>query len=204
MPGDETGSITKDPSKPRFWTPRNIGGLVMLAALSAGTPKIVESIQNYHALHDRAEDLEKWRKELEQDVNDKAYWDAFADVNNKIAELDKAIGVLTKLFDREFGRGAGELAARMEQDLLDLQEERAQIAALHEQLETLIEHYHRDHPEVTPKIKPLPPGTAEQEAVTQEDVRRLIEQSKNGAPNTAQQYSGTRLKEFYGKRNPKK
>lgn len=201
---EETGPITKDPSKAKFWTVRNIGGLLVLAVMSAGAPTTVDAIKAYHALHDRMGDHEDWRGEMEKEINDQAYWDAFADVNNKIRELDVRLRAMTKLFDREFGRGAGDLAKVMEQDLADLREERAQVVLLHEQLKTLIAHYKADHPEV-PELNPLPPSPV-QKPLTPEEIRRMIEQAQSTQQTVspANQFNGAHLKTHFEKRNPKK
>ncbi len=204
MPGDETGPITKDPRRKGFWTVRNIGGLLVLASMSAGAPGTIDAVKAYHALHDRMGDHEDWRGEMEKNINDQAYWHAFADVNNKIRELDVRLRAMMKLFDREFGRGAGDVAKVMEQDLADLHEARAQIEALHEQLKTLIAHYKKDHPDV-PDINDLPPP-AVQKPLTPEEIRRMIEQAQTTQQviPAANQFKGENLKVHYEKRNPKK
>ncbi len=195
---DPSVVITKDPSKKGFWSIRNIGGLVTLAILSAGGPQAVDSVQNYFALHGRMDDHDVWRAQMEMDVNDKAYWDAFAVIEGKISSLAERIGVLEKLFDREFGRSAGKISKEMEADLKSLREERRMITLLHAQLKEMIKQYQDGNPtsEKPEDLHPLPEPPPPDVAPIEE-----FQQMQQQAPN---QFDASRLKEHYHRRNPKK
>jgi len=102
MPED---TIVKDPTKKRFWTLKNIGGLVLLAVLPvAGTWMWNAAATAWQSMKQMDERL----KTLEDDrANNKAIWDAIAEDRNEAARQREDLRVMQRLFDREFGRSAG-------------------------------------------------------------------------------------------------
>lgn len=106
MPED---AIVKDPTKKRFWTLKNIGGLVLVALLPvAGTWAWDSASGAMKTLRD----LDVRIKSLEEEkANNKAIWDAIAENKNEAARQREDLRVMQRLFDREFNRSTAPKAA---------------------------------------------------------------------------------------------
>jgi len=102
MPED---TIVRDPTKKRFWTARNIGGLVLVALLPvAGTWSWNAAANAWQTMKRMDERL----KTLEEDkANNRAIWDALTENKNESARQREDLRVMQRLFDREFGRTRG-------------------------------------------------------------------------------------------------
>lgn len=96
-----------DPTKPHFWRLKNI----VLLASSAIVPLLFHSAWTWAA--DRIKDFDEVRdrlKELEVNAASRnAIWGAINEVKSKQGELDLRVTVAQRLFEREWGRGSGEM-----------------------------------------------------------------------------------------------
>lgn len=97
--------IVKDPTKKRFWTLKNIGGLALVAILPVAATWTWNSIttawQTLKKMDDRIRSLE------EDKANNKAIWDAIAENKNELQRQREDLRVMQRLFDREFNRSSG-------------------------------------------------------------------------------------------------
>jgi hypothetical protein len=104
---DET-VVTRDPSKKRFWTAKNIFLLFLTAvvpALGAGIwDKASRFMANHSELQARIEAQQIMIAELDKRLGDKAVWNALADARNEQVKTAIQLGVLQALFDREFAK----------------------------------------------------------------------------------------------------
>lgn len=74
--------VTKDPTKKKFWSARNIGGLFILAAMPLAASKVMDFFSNHSKLIERVDMLEK------EQANNKAIWTAITDNKNRMVELE--------------------------------------------------------------------------------------------------------------------
>lgn len=178
----EETAITKDPQKKRFWTAKNIGGLVFLGVLPLGGSKALDFISHYTTIVERVEDLET------EQANNKAIWTAITDMKNTNAERAIEYEVMTRLFDREFARGSGATVARDQADPKALEDVR-------KLLEEMSKRYHEDHPNV--KKLPKVPTTVLREPPVQQAEQMTPQQTPN-------QLDPATFREQYEKRFPLK
>lgn len=118
MADEQETKVVKDPLKKSFWHLRNIGLIIITAALPAligwAWNRSSTAITNYFARQKAQDerikavedDTRQRLKDLEDDrANNKAIWDAITEGRNRDTQQDVDLRVLQKLFDREFGRG---------------------------------------------------------------------------------------------------
>jgi hypothetical protein len=92
----EESGVIKDPSKKKFWTARNIGGLFILAIMPLTTSKVSDFFSTHSKLVDRVEKLE------EEQANNKAIWTAITDQRNRMVEIEIEHKAGMLAIDREF------------------------------------------------------------------------------------------------------
>lgn len=113
----DESEVIKDPTQKKFWRTRNIVLLTMTATLPALCGWAGNTaIEKYTAVRewkhrldarlDAADAAVQARlKDLEDDkANNKAIWDAIAEIKNKQIEMEVEHRVAMRLFEREFGR----------------------------------------------------------------------------------------------------
>lgn len=106
MPED---AIVKDPTKKRFWTLRNISGLLLVALLPVAGTWAWNSATNAWSTMKR---MDERLKALEEDrANNRAIWDAISENKNEAARQREDLRVMQRLFDREFNRSTAPKAA---------------------------------------------------------------------------------------------
>jgi len=107
----EAEKIEKDPTKKRFWTLKNIGGLALVAILPVAATWAWDVATNawktIRKLEDRVQSLE------DEKANNRAIWDSITENKNEAARQREDLRVMQRLFDREFGRSTAPKAVEI-------------------------------------------------------------------------------------------
>lgn len=106
--------VVKDPTKKSFWHFKNIGLIAITAAIPAlvgwawnrSSTAISNFMEREKKDQERLFKLEEDVKNLAEQSNNRAVWDALTEARNRITEQDVELRVMQKLFEREFGRAA--------------------------------------------------------------------------------------------------
>jgi hypothetical protein len=110
----EAAGVTKDPTKKKFWTGKNIGGLFLLAIMPLAASKVMDFFSTHAKLVERVAALET------EQANNKAIWTAITDQKNRMSEMEiehraammalekeykksTADTLIEKYLDRQFG-----------------------------------------------------------------------------------------------------
>jgi uncharacterized coiled-coil protein SlyX len=106
MPED---AIVKDPTKKRFWTPKNVGAYILIALLPVAGTWAWNALTNAWSTMKR---MDERLKVLEGDqANNRAIWDAITENKNETARQREDLRVMQRLFDREFERSTAPKAS---------------------------------------------------------------------------------------------
>lgn len=116
---DVETKIEKDPSRKKFWRLRNLFLLVLTAFLpvvgKAGWDEVAEHLSDRQALQAKVEVLEGQLQIMDERLNDRALWESISALKNDHLKSEVQLGILQKLFDREFAR-AEPIAQRTAED----------------------------------------------------------------------------------------
>lgn len=148
----------KDPTKRRFWRLKNL--LLLLAtgaAPFAGTAAwqwASEKTSAFLAYEDRLRVMEA------NAASSNAVWGAVRELAEKHAAAERQMFVIQKLFDREWGRGAGEAQTEYLGKIVELDEQLRLVRESQRQLGILIKEYKAKNPDSkvgdVPQILPQP------------------------------------------------
>lgn len=97
------GGVVKDPTKKKFWTVRNIGGLFILAAMPLAASKVMDFFSNHSKLIERVDMLEK------EQANNKAIWTAITDQKNRMAEIEIQHRASMMAIEKDYKKSATDL-----------------------------------------------------------------------------------------------
>jgi hypothetical protein len=185
----------KDPSKNKFWRPRNMVLLVATGVL----PLIGTSFWNWAT--ERMESFwsyDKRLRELEANAaSEQAVWGAVRDLTTKHAAVEQQMLVIQKLFDREWGRGAGMAQQDYISKIGELDEQLRAVRESQRQLNILI----REHKAKNPDSKT---GEVPQLPQSKVDWAKFVQAVPAGSPaGSSTAIDPDMIKDMYEKRFPK-
>lgn len=94
--------VTKDPTKKKFWSIKNMGGLFLLAAMPLAASKVMDFFSTHSKLLERVTKLE------DEQANNKAIWTAISDQKNRMMQLEVEHRAAMLAWEKEYKKSSAD------------------------------------------------------------------------------------------------